>query len=269
MRRLLLLAGGLLTVGFVASGCLFLVDWLAVEHKTSERRFGPASTVHLDADAGGRIRVVGDGGDAVRVELSWREGLQEPTIDARLVDGRLVLRTRCPGFLSAFCRVEATVHVPAGTTVTGGGSSPIDVVDVAGPVDLDVDNGSVRVEGARGPIRVAGDNGIIRVEDSVGDVSLHTDNGAIRTSGIDAGVVDVSTSNGGIELDVATAPRTIRARTDNGPVTVLVPDDGRPWATTTATDNGNVENLLLSSPTAGRSIEARTDNGGISLRYRG
>jgi hypothetical protein len=212
---------------------------------------------------------VGDGTDRIRVEARWREGLASPSISVRREGDRVVVRTRCPQFVNMVCRVSATVHVPQGTLVTGGGDSPIQVVDVGGGVDLASDDGSIRVEGAEGAVRASTSNGGIVVADSSGALSLSTDNGRITTEAVRASTVVATTSNGRIVLDLAEAPQSVVARSDNGSVTVLVPDEeGVAYATATATDNGGVEELIRTDPTSARRIEARTDNGGISLRYR-
>lgn len=268
MRRLLLVFGGLATAFFLLYGCLFLVEWLAIEDKTATESFDAVPTVRLDVDGGGKVRVVGDGGDKIRVDFTWRESLQRPTVEARREGERLLVRTNCPDAFDTFCTVEATVHVPTGTAVDGGGSSPVEVVDVAGEVAVNVDNGSVRVEGARGRVRVEGNNGSVTVADSTGPMVLRTSNGSIHIERAEAPTVDAETSNGRLELDLIEAPRSVRARSSNGSVTVLVPDDGRPYATTVAADNGSVDNLIQTSPDAGRRIDARTDNGNVSVRYR-
>lgn len=267
MRRFLLISSGVLTALLLAYGCYTLVDALAIEDKERTETFAPVPTVHLDADAGGKIRVVGDGDDEIVVELEWRETLRRPTVDVRLDGERLVVRTSCPDLFGTFCTVRATVHVPPGTSVSGGGSSPVDVVDVAGPVDLDVEDGSVHVDGAEGAVRIRSDNGSIEVADGAGPLDLRTDNGSIRGERVSAETVSAETDDGRVELDLATAPRTVRAASDNGSVTVLVPPGSGPFSVATDSDDGRIENLLDTSPNAARTIEATADNGSISLRY--
>ena len=97
---------------------------------------------------------------------------------------------------------------------------------------------------------------------------LRTSNGSIHIERAEAPTVDAETSNGRLELDLIEAPRSVRARSSNGSVTVLVADDGRPHATTVAAHNGSVDNLIQTSPDAGRQIDARTANGNVSVRYR-
>ena len=48
----------------------------------------------------------------------------------------------------AALKLVAVIAEPDPTLVTGGGDSPIQVIDVGGRVDLASDDGSVRVEGA-------------------------------------------------------------------------------------------------------------------------
>lgn len=268
MRRLSLLFGGLFTIVFLLYGTYTLVDLLAMETKTETRTFEVVPTVHLDSNGGGTIRVVGDGGSTIRADLRWREGLQRASVDLHLDGDRLVVRTLCPRVVNLFCSVSATIHVPEGTRVDGTSSSKVQVVDVAGPVELSSSDGSVRVEGAVGPVSVHGDNGSITVVGGQGPLDLRTDNGSITTEASRAATIDATTDNGRIELDAATAPDRVVARTDNGSITVLVPDDGEPYATNLGSDEGSVDDPIASSPTAGRTIEATTDNGSISVRYR-
>ncbi|QXC62181.1 DUF4097 family beta strand repeat protein [Aquihabitans sp. G128] len=268
MRRLSLLLGAGCTLVFLAYGVFFLVDWLAVEHKTETRTFAAVPTVHLDVDGGGAVRVVGDGGDRIRVDLRWREGVQRASVSARLDGDRLVVHTGCPALVNAFCIAGATVHVPKGTVVDGGGSSPIQVLDVAGPVDLGVSNGSVRIEGGRGDVEVRGDNGEVTVVGGQGPLRLSTDNGSITTDAVRADRVDARTDNGRIRLDLAIAPRSVVARADNGGITVLVPDDGQPYAVSARSDNGSVDTPVATTTDAARTIDAAADNGSISVRYR-
>lgn len=269
MRKLLIAVAGVVAVVTIATGAYALVDLLALEHHDRTYTVAAAATVHLDVDGGGTVRVVGDGGDEVRVEARWREGIKGPSIAVRNTGDRVTVDTRCPTFVNMVCRVSATVHVPRGTLVSGGGDSPIQVVDVGGRVDLSTENGSVAVEGARRSVRVATENGAINVADSAGAFSLSTDNGRITTRAVRATSLVASSSNGRIALDLAAAPSTVVARSSNGSITVLVPDDeGVAYATSASSDNGGVDELIRTDPTSERTIEARTDNGSISLRYR-
>jgi hypothetical protein len=269
MRKALIATAGLVAAITLATGAYALVDLLALEHHDRTYTVAAAETVHLDVDGGGTVRVVGDGGDEVRVEARWREGIKGPSIAVRNTGDRVTVDASCPTFVNMVCRVSATIHVPRGTLVTGGGDSPIQVVDVGGRVDLASESGSVAVEGAEGSVRVSTENGSINVADTAGALSLSTDNGRITTSGVRATSVVASTSNGRIVLDLATAPESVVARSSNGSITVLVPDDeGVAYATAASSDNGGVDELIRTDPTSERTIEARTDNGSVSLRYR-
>lgn len=268
MRKLLVVVAGLVAAVTLATGAYALVDLLALEHHGRTYEMDPAGTVHLDVDGGGTVRVVGDGGHAIRVETRWREGISAPSISVRRVGDRVTVRTRCPQFLNLVCQVSATVHVPRGTLVTGGGDSTIQVIDVAGRVDLVSDNGSIRVEGADGGVRARSSNGAIVVADSSGAVSVSTDNGTITTERLRASTVVALSSNGRILIDVAEPADSVLARTDNGSITVLVPDDEAAYATSTSSENGSVDELIRTDPSAERSIEARASNGSVSVRYR-
>lgn len=269
MRKLLIALAGLIAAVTLATGAYALVDLLALEHHERTFTAAAADTVHLDVDGGGTVRVVGDGGTEIRVDARWREGIKGPTINVRNTGDRVTIDTTCPDLVNLVCRVSATVHVPRGTLVTGGGDSPIQVVDVGGRVDLSTENGSVAVGGAEGSVRVSTENGAINVADSTGAFSLSTDNGRITTRAVQATSLVATTSNGRMVLDLAAAPNSVVARSSNGSITVLVPDEeGVAYAASAVSDNGGVEELIRTDPTSPRTIEARTDNGFISLRYR-
>lgn len=268
MRRLILVPAAAITAVFLSWGCYFLVDAMAREHLVASERFAVVGTVHLDTQGGGSVRVVGDSPDQISVDLRWTEGLRSASTSARLEGDRLVVRTDCPGVLNHFCSVGVTVHVPVGTTVTGEGNGSVSVVDVGGPVQLAVDRGAVRVEGAEGSVHVRTDSGGIAVVDSTGDLDLGSDNGGVRTEGARADRITATSDNGSVDLDLARSPSRVVASSDNGGVTVHLPADAPAYRTQLSSDNGGIENLIRTNPGAPHVIEASTDNGSISLRYR-
>ncbi len=267
MQRLLIVVAGLVTAYLLLVGSYFLVDALAIDHHERTVRVDTVDTVELDGMGAGTLRVVGDSPEGARVDFRWREGLRDAELSARVDGGRLVVRTDCPAVFDTFCRVDATVHVPPGTDVVGRASSRVEVVDVGGTIDLDVQNGSTLVERASGRVRIDGDNGRVEVVDSSGTFELDSDNGSVRATGITAGAISATSTNGSVHLDLRTPADTVRASSDNGSVTILVPR-GTTWATTLRSDNGEVDSPVRTDPTADRSIVADSDNGSVSVRYR-
>lgn len=268
MRRLLYLPAVLVTVWTLGSTTLSMVDVAVNETVHETESFRTATGVVLDNDAG-TVTVVGDRAEGVVVELHARQGILDASASATLDDeGRVVVRTRCPLGIGPVCKVDATVHVPQGTPVTGGGAASIRVTDTRGPVDVSTDNGSVKVAGADGPVRVRTDNGRIEVFDSIADLDLRTDNGRIDVDGVIASTAATSTSNGRIRLAFSNAPGSISATSSNGRVSIVLPGDAPPYAVSASTSVGSVDLAIRTDPAADRTITAATSNGAISVTYR-
>lgn len=268
MRRLLYLPAIAITGWFLLSGMWAIVDVVAVHGDDRSLEFRQADTVVIDSEAGG-VHVIGDDGDTIRVDLHVREGAQKATARAHRTDaGAVVVTTRCPAFMNVVCRVDATVRVPRGTTVRGDSIGGIRVEGTRGPVDLDIQNGSLVVIEAKGTIRARNGNGRIQVDDSTGPLDLHTVNGRIESTGVTTDAVTARTGNGRIHLAPANAPGRITARTSNGRIAVDLPAAAPAYAVSTHTSNGSVTTSIRTDPGADHAIEARTGNGRISIAYR-
>ncbi|AXU16646.1 DUF4097 family beta strand repeat protein [Streptomyces clavuligerus] len=239
--------GGVLLVGLVGCGG---VDAGAVD---AERRVfafsGSALTVDSDNTS---VRVVP--ADVTRVEVSrqvdgWGVVGSGPRKSWGLTDGRLTLRVDCSGVVK-HCEARHTVKVPRGVAVTvrndngtvtaSGFTTPLAVVsdngnvivrDTEGPLDLRSDNGAIVTKGVRATtLKARTDNGRVRIRLGAGAVpermDLASHNGSIRVDLPRAGApyaVDARSGNGPVVVDVPQDPdgaRTVRARSDNGAITV-------------------------------------------------
>jgi len=268
MRRLLYVPAVLVAIWMLGSTTWSMVDVATNETVRSTETFPSATAVVLDNDAG-TVEIVGDRREGVVVELAARHGVLDATASATLDDeGRVVISSRCPDPISIVCRVQATVHVPTGTPVTGGGSSRVRISDVGGPVDLDTSNGAVSITGAEGTVRVRTSNGAISVYDSTADVDVRTSNGRIDLDGVTAGTVDAATSNGRIRLGFSNAPDRIAATSSNGRVAILLPAHAPPYSVSATTSLGSVDTTIRTDPGADRTINAATSNGRITIDYR-
>lgn len=268
MRRLLYLPAVVVFAWTIGSTTWSMVDVATNETVRTTETFPTATGVVLDNGAGG-IEVVGDRVEGVVVEVARRQGIRDADVSTALDDqGRLVISSDCPDPISVVCRVEATVHVPAGTPVTGGGSASVRITDVGGRVDLDTSSGSVSVTGAEGSVRVRTSHGRVSVFDSDADVHVRTSNGAIDLDGVTAGTVDAVTSNGRIRLGFSNAPDRITATSSNGRVSILLPADAPPYAVSATTSAGSSDTDIRTDPEADRTISATTSNGRISIGYR-
>ena len=123
-------------------------------------------------------------------------------------------------------------------------------------LDLNADNGSIKVYGMDGDVDAFADNGSIAVDDCKSDVNVETDNGSVYIGAV-GGRVDVQTDNGRVELEDTAG--NVEARTDNGSIEAYLADSMRGDVSLT-TDNGSItlrlgdeRNLHLIARTGGHS----------------
>src|SRR5680860_1389585 len=88
-----------------------------------------------------------------------------------------------------------------------------------------------------------------------------------RRRGLGGAAVVTETDNGRIHLTFTEAPGSVRAHTDNGSITVRLPDDGGRYAVDADSDNGDVDIDVGTDPDAERTVAARSDNGAIDIEY--
>lgn len=165
--------------------------------------------VVVDADAGD-VKLVA-GGDRVRIHQRRRYVVRAPKVTQRVRDGVLTLRGSCPPTGVLHCSTDFTVDLPRG---------------VAAEVHTDV--GDVVAEALEAPeIRVTANVGdvlldlgrsaaLVDARSDVGDVEVAVPSGTYR---IDVGTDVGDRQIGGLVVD-ARSPRTIRAGSDVGDVTV-------------------------------------------------
>lgn len=194
---------------------------------------GDLRVLHVDTE-NGAVEVRGGAGD----EISIRSVLQERhegDAEAHIeVDGdRLVIDGECDGRWWDSCSVGFIVTVPS---------------------EFDVE--------------VSTDNGRIDLDGIDGDVDLTTDNGAIEATALGAPAVGAESDNGRIRLTFDDAPMSVTAETDNGAISVRLPDAATPYAVDADSDNGAVDVDVLTDSSARREVAARSDNGTIDIGYR-
>lgn len=267
MRRLLFVPAVLIALWSIGSTAYSMVDVATLETIDETETFATADAVVLDTDAGSAT-VVADRTSGIVVDLERRQGVKTADASAELdAEGRVVVRTRCSFGIGVVCRVKATIHVPRGTPVTGGGAS-IRITDVGGPVDLASTNDTISVTGAEGAVTLRTTNGRLSVYDSSGPLELRTGNGSIDVDGVDASEADVATSNGDVRLAFSNAPDRITATSSNGRVGITLPADAPAYAVNASTSLGSTDIGIRTDPGADRTIAAATSTGSISINYR-
>ena len=191
-----------------------------------------ASLTRLDVDTdNGAVEIVGGGVGEIEIRTVLEESNEGDARYSIDTDGdTLVVRGECDGNR---CQVGFEVTVP-------------DDVDV----EVQTSNGKVVIDGL------------------AGDAAIETDNGAIEGERLATVEIRARTDNGRILLDFDQSPTMVDATTDNGAITVRLPDDGAAYDVEAESDNGNVDIDVRTDPTAERTIVVESDNGAIDVKYR-
>ena len=242
--------GAILAIAALGWGTYNILSLLAHSEYTSTDTFAASDVASLDMwNENGSMTVNPTDGDEITVVAEVSNGWRSTEVSSRIVGNQLVVRGGCPTFVSPWCWVDFTVEIPADRPMTVTGS-----------------NGSVDIRGATGSLDVTTDNGSIDLVDVSGNVRASSDNGRITGRGMTSAVVDTATDNGRIELSFLDPPQTVSARTSNGRIEVIVPDDDVLYRVDLRTSNGSTDNLVRTDPASDHVIELSTDNGSITLR---
>jgi DUF4097 and DUF4098 domain-containing protein YvlB len=139
------------------------------------------------------------------------------------------------------------------------------------PSDVEVSgstsNGAITAEVLNQAISLTTSNGVINVVEISGPAVFRTSNGDIFGAAMTSEEVEASTSNGRVQLAFAAPPGSVRARSSNATIEVILPADAPAYAVETSTSNGRVVTDVRSDPAAPDSIVAETSNGDITVRY--
>lgn len=251
MRRLWIVFGSLFTVAAVGFATFNVVMLIAHEKVTERASFDAAGVTALEIHTdNGSIEVVG--GDVTEITLvaEISHGLRPTTHRAELEGSTLVVRSDCKLAMTYWCSTDYQLVVPTALAVTA-----------------DSNNGRVTLRDLTGSIDVDSDHGRLELIRLTGAVEATSDNGRIEGSGLRSSRVTATTDNGSVRLTFAAAPRTVVARTSNGSVDVVVPDDTTAYRVETDTDQGSIDAAVRTDPDSERSIVATTRNGSVRVRY--
>jgi hypothetical protein len=239
-------------------------DWLERCERQSRRDTDHACDVReVTIPARGRIRVDGgpNGGIIVR---GWDRN--EIKVVARI---EAQARSEADaGDLVERVRIETSSDIRATGPSTRGREGWWVSFEVYVPrrtdLDLETNNGGIRIADVEGAIRFAAVNGGVQLSGLAGDVRGATENGGLRVA-LDgdrwrgAGI-DVRTQNGGVTVEV---PRAYNADLETGTV------NGRFDIEFPITVSGRVDRTISARlGSGGPPVRVRTQNGGVSVRER-
>ncbi|MFC7546499.1 hypothetical protein [Plantactinospora sp. GCM10030261] len=197
---------------------------LAIENSGAELRLvgGPAGTIGVDRTLTGK---------------ATRDGNARWSMD----DGTLRLSVTCSGIVPD-CGGRYVVHVPPGVA--------IEVASAGGPV---------RAVKPGVDLTASVTDGWLRVEEPGGRLRLRADN-AVEVTGARSADVVARSTEGGVTLSFAAAPRRVEARADIGAVTVTVPDGPETYRLAERAGTGSIP----SDPSSARVITAVAGEGRAS-----
>jgi hypothetical protein len=241
--------GSVFAVATLAWGAVQVVIVWAHETETIDRTITePVRTIDVRAE--GTVRIVGADVDAVRVHAEIDHGLRRTDESAAVEGDRLVLRTDCPVFLSNYCEVDYTIEAPSDVSVVAhSDQGRVTLTDLRGPVDVRTDQGRIEVVRASGDLRLRADQGRIEVVDS------------------SSPIVDAASDQGRVAIELTAPPLSVRARSDQGSVRVVVPDDDETYAVEASTDQGSTDVAVPTDPASTRVIDIASDQGDVSVRH--
>ncbi|SIO06392.1 DUF4097 family beta strand repeat-containing protein [Agromyces cerinus] len=167
--------------------------------------------------------------------------------------------------------VGSTFEVDGGVLVLSGCGHNCTVdYSIALPTGVDVrgatSNGAIELTKV-GEVDVSTNNGGIELDDVAGAVEVETSNGRIEGLGLAGTGVRASTSNGAIELRLD-APQDVDARTSNGAIDLAVPTGGAGYRVTTDTSNGSVDVDIDEDSDGEFTLDLATSNGAIRVTGR-
>jgi hypothetical protein len=251
--RVLWLAGAsLIAVPMLVFGTYQVASAIAHEERTVSDSVPAAGLTGVDVEGStGSVHVIGvEDSNTVNVRSRVSDGLRRTGYRTFVRDGRLVVRSTCPVYGSSWCSVSSTIEMPSDLGLSIHADGGVEVSDVHGGVSAHADGGSVTAT------RVSG------------TLDLSSDQGRVEASGIDADHVVATSDQGRVDLTFTNSPRSVEARSDQGSVTVVLPEEpGIVYATTLETDRGSAQSLIVQDHRSDRTIIATSDQGDVTVSY--
>ena len=235
----LAVAAGVGITALLLSGCALLQPPRTLSDEATVD--ATITAIEIDDNDGGVVVRGVEGATGISLERTVRYRGDRTIEESHSVDGDTLVLGGC----GRNCSVMYTLEVPAGLDVSGHTENgEVDLTRVH-DVDVETSNGPISLDGVTGTIRAA------------------TSNGRIEGSGLEGdGGIDVSTSNGAIDLRVDIA-QDIEAHTSNGSIDLVVPDGS--YRVNTDTSNGD-EDIGVPNDSSGEfTLDLSTSNGSITV----
>lgn len=208
----------------------------------------------------GNVTVIGDNtvGVDVRRTVHYADG-HEPGQTMSVSGTTLTVNTDC----GDRCSASYEVHVAKGVRVSGSTDSGNVSLSGVSDVDVRVDSGTIRVDGATGNVSAEANSGNVELADIAGTVKANADSGNITGRNLRGTSLTFDAQSGNIDVS-APGAGNITARADSGNVTLRVPDNC--CRVTADADSGNEEVRVGTNANSQYLIDARASSGNVTVR---
>jgi hypothetical protein len=231
-RVLIFLVGGLLTLALLVGGSIQAAASMARTESFEPVSWSGIDTLDIKLSTGA-VHIQADDGDTVHGFRNIVRQFQQPSLSETVQGGSLKIEPRCAVLpVGGDCSVSYDLTVPRGMKVMANSSAGrVEVTDLGGTLRLDSSAGKVVGERLRSPIVVA------------------------------------RSSAGGVALDFATAPRSVRAESSAGSVDIVVPRDDTVYKVSADRSLGEPDVNVNSGPQSDHTIDASTSAGSVDIHY--
>lgn len=243
--------GGIAAVFVLAAALLQVVGLIARSTETQRRVLDIDGVERLVVDSDeGDVSITGSARDDLRLVAELEHGLRRARVRIERDGDTIRATSHCPPF-PGFCAVDFAIEVPRGIAVVARS-----------------DNGDVSAGDLADAAELSSGNGNVRVANMSGDARLVSSNGDVTATALQGRLVDATSRNGNVSVDLAAAPQQVVAKSANGDVDVAVPDDGEPYALDMSTSNGSRSADIRTDPQSSRRLRVHSANGDVAVRYR-
>lgn len=212
-------------VVLIAAGTYAAADSLLGRVSTTDETIErPVRSLHLML-VHGDARISGYDGDTIRIRRTLTRSVLEPVERREFRGDALKITTVCH-YTAGDCRVDYDIKVPRRTMIDASlAFGHADFRGLSGDVDLTVLIGSAALSGLDGPVTVKTLHQELQATDISGPVfKADSSGGDIFLKQVDSPKVDVHSNGGDITMRGTGENESVSAITDNGDITVLLPE---------------------------------------------
>jgi hypothetical protein len=142
---------------------------------------------------------------------------------------------------------------------------------IAMPAGTDVlvraSRGGITLSSLRGVVDASSSGGGVRAVEMSGPLRLRSTDGSVSATALRSDRVDASSSDGSVRLSFAEPPTDVRASSSDGGVTVEVPDTADAYHVEATSSDGTTLTPVRTDPTSSRRIRATSSDGDVTVRY--